>query len=101
MDKWCANMNHLHQNVREVHGMAEKVQTKQFTKPGERPSLSTCTMFNYFIASGDFSITRKPPTSDTTAVIPTTMTKGVKSNVSQLQSDTVKDMRLTLGNTRL
>ena len=29
------------------------------------------------------------------------MSKGVKSNASQFQSDTVKDMRLTLGNTRL
>ena len=69
--------------------------------PAHTVSISPSPTSHQALNNVNNSITSEPPTSDTTAVNPTTMSKGVKSNASQFQSDTVKDMRLTLGNTRL
>ena len=103
LDKKIFGISKLDKKVTKIEHRLSKMQLTQDTPvpPVHAISISPSPTSHQTSNSVNNSITREPPTSDTTAVIPTTMTKGVKSNVSQPQSDTVKDMRLTLGNTRL
>ena len=110
IDMWYSELDYIISGISKLDKKVTKIEhrlnNKQLTKetpvsPAHTVSISPSP--TSYQASNNVidSIKREPPTSDTTTVNPTTMSKGIKSNASQFQSVTVNDMRLILGNTRL